>query len=78
MSFSQTIKGSLHSPLLSLKLGVYTMIVSRNLVNIHWIWRQYKREEKGSAFDISQFNLNDLIKWLGKRQCVEVDDDLIF
>ena len=28
--------------------------------------------------DISQFNLNDLIKWLGNHQCIEVDEDLIF
>ena len=65
------------SSLIERELGVYTMIVSRNLVNIHWIWKQYKREEKGSAFDISQFNLNDLIKWIGNRQCIEIDEDLI-
>ena len=65
------------SSLIERELGVYTMIVSRNLVNIHWIWKQYKREVKGSAFDISQFNLNDLIKWIGTRQCIEIDEDLI-
>ena len=52
------------------------MKLSRQIFNIHYFWRQYKREMDLAA--ISQFNLNDLIKWLGNRQSIEVDGDLIF
>jgi len=48
------------------------MKILRNLINIPFIFRQYSRETS-----ISEFDLNKIIKWLGNRQYVEIDDDLL-
>lgn len=47
------------------------MEICRTIFNLGLISLQYKRETG------KEFNLNELIKWLGKKQLIEIDDDLI-
>ena len=47
------------------------MEVCRTIFNIGLISKQYKKET-GKEFD-----LNNVIKWLGNRKLIEIDDDLI-
>lgn len=46
-------------------------IVSRSIGNLHLIYRQYKRETG------KQFDFNEMIAWLGDRECVKIDGDLM-
>ena len=48
------------------------MKVNRCIINLGIISLQYKKET-GKDFD-----LNDLIKWVGNRHVIEIDDDLYF
>lgn len=47
------------------------MEVSRNLENIGLISKQFKKETH------QEFDLNKLIKWLGSRTSIKIDEDLI-
>lgn len=48
------------------------MIVSRCISNLPVIFKQYKKETGAKNFD-----LNKIIQWIGDRQCIEIDDNLI-
>jgi len=49
------------------------MKIARSLGNLHILFRQYKRDMNTETFD-----LNNIIAWLGERQCVEIDTDLLY
>lgn len=48
------------------------MNVGRNIFNLGLISKQWKRETGET-----KFSLNKLIKWLGDRLVIEIDNDLI-
>ena len=47
------------------------MKVCRSIFNLGLISKQYKKETK------EEFDLNKVIEWLGKRQLIEIDNDLL-